>query len=50
MVHKFRTQPKYPLAALYEDVKQKWNVDVTTKKLYKAKVKANNQIEGKLRE
>jgi hypothetical protein len=25
-------------------------VDVTTKQLYKAKVKLNNQIEGKLRE
>ena len=31
MVHKFRTQPNYPLKALCEDVKEKWNVDVTNR-------------------
>jgi hypothetical protein len=38
MVHKFKTQPNYPLASLYDDVKRRWNVDVTTKQLYRAKV------------
>jgi hypothetical protein len=44
MVHKFKTQPNYPLAALYDNVKRRWNVDVTTRQLYRAKVKAKQQI------
>lgn len=40
MFHKFKIQPNYPLAALYDDVKSKWNVDVSFRQLYKAKVKA----------
>jgi hypothetical protein len=40
MVHKFKTQPNYPLTALYDDEKRRWNVDVTTRQLYRAKVKA----------
>jgi hypothetical protein len=47
MVHKFKTQPNYPLSALCDDVKRRWNVDVTTRQLYMAKVKAKQQIEGK---
>jgi hypothetical protein len=50
MVHKFRTQPDYPLEALREDVKEKWNVDVSIRQLYMTRVKAKRQIEGKLRE
>jgi hypothetical protein len=52
MVNKFKIQPNYPLKALHEDVKEKWNVDVTNRQLYMArvKVKAKRQIEGKLRE
>ena len=44
MVHKFRTQPNYPLKALREDVKEKWNVDVSTRQLYMVRVKAKRQI------
>jgi len=47
MVHKFKTQSNYPLEALYDDVKRRWNVDVTTRQLYRAKVKAKQQIEDK---
>jgi hypothetical protein len=47
MIHKFRVQPNYPLKALYEDVKEKWNVDVSQTQLYKARHKARQQIEGK---
>jgi hypothetical protein len=43
MIHKFKVQPNYPLKALYEDVKEKWNVDVSQTQLYKAR----QQIEGK---
>jgi hypothetical protein len=50
MVNKFRTRPNYPLEALREDVREKWNVDVSTRQLYMARVKARRQIEGKLRE
>ena len=50
MVQKFRIQPNYPLKALREDVKEKWNMDVSTRQLYMARVKAKRQIEGKLRE
>jgi hypothetical protein len=45
--HKFNKQPNYPLAALYDDVKRKWNVDVSFGQLYKAKVKAKEFIESK---
>jgi hypothetical protein len=44
MVHKFRTQPNYPLETLREDVKKKWNVDVSTRQLYMARLKARRQI------
>jgi hypothetical protein len=47
MFHKFKTQPNYPLAAFYDDVKRKWNVDVSFRKLYRAKVKAEEFIEGR---
>jgi hypothetical protein len=47
MFHKFNKQPNYPLAALYDDVKRKWNVDVSFGQLYKAKVKAKEFIESK---
>jgi hypothetical protein len=50
MIHKFRVQPNYPLKALYEDVKEKWNVDVSQTQLYKARRKARQQIEGKRKE
>jgi hypothetical protein len=40
MVHKFKTQPNYPLAALCEDVKRIWNVEVSFRQLYRAKEKA----------
>jgi hypothetical protein len=50
MIHKFRTQPNYPIKSLYEDVKRKWNVDVSKKQLYSARAKAKIQIEGKQRE
>jgi hypothetical protein len=47
MIYKFRTQPNYPIAALFDDVKRKLNMDVTARQLYRAKVKAKEQIEGK---
>jgi hypothetical protein len=47
MVHKFKTQPNYQLAALCEDVKRRWNVEVSFRQLYRAKEKAKDQIEGK---
>jgi hypothetical protein len=50
MVHKFKTQPNYPLAALCEDVKMRWNVEVSFRQLYRAKEKAKEQIEGKNKE
>jgi hypothetical protein len=50
MFHKFKIQPNYPLAALYDDVKRKWNVDVSFRQLYRAKVKAKEFIEGKHKE
>jgi hypothetical protein len=50
MVHKFRVQPNYPLKALYEDVRRKWNVDVSQSQLYRARKKARQQIEGKRKE
>jgi hypothetical protein len=50
MIHKFKTQPNYPLVALYDDVKRKWNIDVTNRQLYRAKVKAEEHIEGKQKE
>jgi hypothetical protein len=50
MVHKFKTQPNYPLVALYEDVKRRWNVEVSFRQLYRAKEKAKEQIEGKNKE
>jgi hypothetical protein len=31
MIRKFRAQPNYPLKALHEDIKNKWNVDVTNR-------------------
>jgi hypothetical protein len=45
MVPKFKPQPNYPFAALCDVVKRRWNVDVTTRQLYRAKVKAKQQIE-----
>jgi hypothetical protein len=50
MVHKFKTRPNYPLAALCEDVKRRWNVEVSLRQLYRAKEKAKEQIEGKNKE
>jgi hypothetical protein len=50
MFHKFKIQPNYPFAALNDDVKRKWNVDVSFRQLYKAKVKALEFIEGKHKE
>jgi len=50
MTHKIRTQPNYPIAALFDDVKRKWNVDVTPRQLYRARVKAKEQVEGKHKE
>jgi hypothetical protein len=47
MVHKFKTQPNYPIAALCEDVKRRWNVEVGFRQLYRATEKAKEQIEGK---
>jgi hypothetical protein len=47
MVYKFKAQPNYPLAALYEDVKRRRNVEVSFRQLYRAKEKAKEQIEGK---
>jgi hypothetical protein len=50
MFHKFKIQPNYPFAALNDNVKRKWNVDVSFRQLYKAKVKALEFIEGKHKE
>jgi hypothetical protein len=50
MFHKFKIQPNYPFASLNNDVKRKWNVDVSFRQLYKAKVKALEFIEGKHKE
>jgi len=47
MVHKFKTQPNYQIAALYEDVKRRWNVEVSFRQLYRAKEKAKEHIECK---
>jgi hypothetical protein len=43
-------QPNYPLEALYDDVKKKWNVNVFNRQLCRAKVKAKEHIEGKQNE
>jgi hypothetical protein len=47
MVYKFKTQSHYLLAAICEDVKRRWNVEVSFRQLYRAKEKAKEQIEGK---
>jgi len=43
MVHKFKTQPNYQLAVLYDDIKRKWNVDVSNRQLYRASVRLKNR-------
>ncbi|XP_059443363.1 uncharacterized protein LOC132175432 [Corylus avellana] len=50
LMGEFRTQPDLPIKALQEKVKDKWNVDVNDRKLYRARRKAKSKIFGKLDE
>jgi hypothetical protein len=47
MVHKFKTQPNYSHVALCEDVKRRWNVELSFRQLYRAREKVREHIEGK---
>jgi hypothetical protein len=48
LLDKFRIQPNFLIKALYENVKDNWNVDVTTRKLYRTRRKAYSKIFEKL--
>jgi hypothetical protein len=48
LLDKFRIQPNFLIKALYENVKDNWNIDVTTSKLYRTRRKAYSKIFEKL--
>jgi hypothetical protein len=47
---KFKIQPDMPLPVILDEVKRKWNVDVSRSQMYRARRKASKRIHGKLEE
>ncbi|XP_062177170.1 uncharacterized protein LOC133882086 [Alnus glutinosa] len=47
---KFKIQPDMPLKVIQDEVKRRWNIEVTRSQMYKGRRRAGNQIFGNLGE
>jgi hypothetical protein len=50
LFHKFKIQPDIPLAVIFDEVKEKWNVDVSKSQMYMARRWAVKKIYDNLEE